>query len=99
MASPPLAIPTISHAAHEWRVLFVLLEYFEALPSNDARALWLDRLHTLRPALFDSLLQLLQLRQRANACGFMRNPPIGSDRLRRLRNRVDNLTRDSRRHV
>lgn len=82
----------MSHAEHEWRTLFVLLEYFETLPSNAARELWLDRLHSVRPALFDSLLQLLRLRERADACGFMCTPPIRSGSLLRY---VDDLRRGS----
>lgn len=99
MSSPSRPSLTISHAAHEWRMLFVLLEYFEALPSNAAREIWLERLHALRPALFDSLLQLLQLRERADACGFMRTPPIASGGLPRRRTRVDVLTRDRQHDV
>ena len=92
MSSPPIPPHTISHAVHEWRTLFVLLEYFETLPSNAARELWLHRLHSVRPALFDSLLQLLRLQKRANACGFMRIPLIVSGRLQRLPRHVDDLT-------
>lgn len=96
MSAPPIPPRMISHGTHEWRVLFALLEYHEELPSQDARAVWLDRLQRLRPALFDSLRQLQDLRERADACGFMCAPvSAGAE----LRMRVDSLTRESHHHV
>lgn len=78
------------HTAHEWRLLLGLLEYFEGLPSNVLRALWLDCLQAFRPALFEALLQLLEMRARADACGFMRVSPI-TPALLRMPMRIDSL--------
>lgn len=96
VSSMSLPSHTFVYTAHQWRLLFVLLEYFEGLPTNDAREIWLDRLRRQRPALFESLLQFQHLRERVDACGFMRAPPIASALLRM---RIDNLTRGSHHDV